>query len=345
VSPEWLWKVSLLFSADLTLVNDRSKGLAQAATTSTGCDEFLGPGDFSDQPSKLGTEEVALSTLTLDVIGDKTVADYEGPHSFSIIAEMLEDPRLAAGQACQRTSTSRFSDTLKSRGKLIAEYGRKWVIKEDENHICSKVEEVSWLVTLLFGLGGWREGHRFRADFFLMHCVTSSLFVPPLLAYLSTRSKVLLLRTYFLCILGYWVSRGRPQIPIRVYYRDVTTDPKASSKLPRPIPNEKALSPNYDQNPWLRIIQSVLHHPDEHLLKSIRALAHYGALYGDKAPGDVRPIRDGRRVSTGLDGDDILDGTLFIRVAGEMMGRMGWVREGEEAGEYDRRGLGWNEVW
>ena len=178
-----------------------------------------------------------------------------------------------------------------------------------------------------------------------MHCVTSSLFVRPILAHLSLHSKVLLVRTYFLCILGYWVSRGRPQIPIRAYYRDVTTDPKPSSEPPKPIPNKNALSPDHDQNPWLRITQSVLHHPDEHLLKTIRALTHYSALYGDTAPGDVRPIRDGKRVSTGLDGDDLLDGTLFIRVAGEMIGTLGWVREGEEIGTYDRQGLGWDEVW
>lgn len=168
VSPEWLWKVNVPFlTIDLTPTDGPVKGLAQAATTNTSCDEFLGPDDFLDQSSISGDTEVALSTLTLDVTGEKTVVDYEGPHSFSIIAEMLQDPRLAAGQTCQRTSTSRFSDTLKSRGELIAEYGRKWVVKEDENHIRTKVEEVSWLVTLLFGLGGWREGHRFRADFFL----------------------------------------------------------------------------------------------------------------------------------------------------------------------------------
>jgi len=50
-------------------------------------------------------------------------------------------------------------------------------------------------------------------------------------------------------------------------------------------------------------------------------------------------------VKTGLDGEDQLDGTLFIRVAGQAMEALGWVREGQEPGSYDRQGLGWDEVW
>ena len=154
-------------SAYLTLINGPVKGLAQAATTNTSCDAFLRPGDFLDDPPTPGVAETALSVLTLDAAGEKKAVDYEGPHSLSIIAEMLQDPRLAAGQTCERTLTNRFSDTVKSRGELIAEYGRKWVVRLDEKHIRTKVEEISWLVTLVFGLGGWREGHKFRADFFL----------------------------------------------------------------------------------------------------------------------------------------------------------------------------------
>ncbi|KAF8334299.1 uncharacterized protein EI90DRAFT_3051730 [Cantharellus anzutake] len=241
---------------------------------------------------------------------------------------MLQDPQLAAGQTCERTSTRRFADTLESRGNLIAEYGRKWIVKEHEGHIRIKVEELSWLVALLFGLGGWREGHNFARTFSYALChfipvrgTFAGSSVPPFKGPVTQDALPMRPR-----VLGF--SR-RPQIPIKAYYRDVTTNPKPSSRTPRPIPNKKALSSDYDQNPWLRIIQSVLHHPDEHLLKSIRALAHYSSLYGDKSAGDVRPIRDGKRVNTGLEGDDVLDGTLFVRVAGE----------------YDRQGLGWDEVW
>jgi hypothetical protein len=38
-----------------------------------------------------------------------------------------------------------------------------------------------------------------------------------------------------------------------------------------------------------------------------------------------------------------LDGTLFIRVAGQLMDYMGWDK-GEE-NEWDRTALGWDEAW
>ena len=41
----------------------------------------------------------------------------------------------------------------------------------------------------------------------------------------------------------------------------------------------------------------------------------------------------------GLEGAEVLDGTLFIRVAGLTADRMGWMKEGQETQFWDRMGF------
>ncbi|KAF8341933.1 hypothetical protein F5887DRAFT_839458, partial [Amanita rubescens] len=54
-------------------------------------------------------------------------------------------------------------------------------------------------------------------------------------------------------------------------------------------------------NPWLTIIETSLTYLNAHLIKLQRALAHFGALLGSR--------------SRELDGGELLDVTLFIKVA------------------------------
>lgn len=167
-----------------------------------------------------------------------------------------------------------------------------------------------------------------------MHLVTSSLFMPSVLANLSRASQSTLLRSYLSVTLGQWISRGRPKFDIQSFYEDVTPTP--ALPLAPPKPNAHALDQDHiTQNPWLPVITSVLSHPDEHLLKLERALLHYGRMYG------TRP--KGHWTGTELEGAESLDGTLFIRVAGLSLNRLGPVREGAEPGEWDRIGFwDWN---
>lgn len=169
-----------------------------------------------------------------------------------------------------------------------------------------------------------------------MHVLTSSIFLPTLAAHVSPTSQSALLRGHFSLTLAYWVSRGRPALPIEAFFARITAVPTAPG--PKPQPSNDALGQEKDHdNPWLTITQSVLHHPDEHLVKTIRALQHYARIYGGRPEGSFK--------DTGLKGADRLDGTLFVRVAGNAMNAIGWVREGESSGVYDRAGLGWDEVW
>lgn len=66
------------------------------------------------------------------------------------------------------------AQTLKNAGTLIRKYGAEWSIGiTDVADVAVKVEELVWLVTLLYGVGGLKPGKSFRADF-----VTYALSVP-----------------------------------------------------------------------------------------------------------------------------------------------------------------------
>ena len=164
-----------------------------------------------------------------------------------------------------------------------------------------------------------------------MHLVTSSIFLPSIVAYLSPRSAAILLRGYFTISLVWYIGRGRPAIPIREFY-EATTDRPTQPGEPHVAPADTALTPeDVSPNPWLPIIQTTLVHPAEHLCKLQRALMHDATLYGARAPGDF--------ADTELEGAERLDGTLFIRAAGLTANVIGWLKEGQKARDWDRSGF------
>lgn len=163
-----------------------------------------------------------------------------------------------------------------------------------------------------------------------MHLVTSSLFLPSLVAYLSPKSQAILLRSYFTVSLAWWIARGRPGFDIRGFFADDTAYPLPSGTLPTPpkwaLPSPSS-SISTTPNPWFHLIQRTVIDPDDHLCKLVRALAHYGRIYGARSAG--LPDFSG----TELPGAEKLDGTLFIRAAG-----LTCSREGQDGYEWGREG-------
>jgi len=155
----------------------------------------------------------------------------------------------------------------------------------------------------------------------------------------------MLLLAHLVTILGWWVSQGRPAIPIEEYYSFSASD--LSSLLPSALlsikPDKSAIGIPSSAKPlptnmWLPMLESCLNHPEEHLIKNQRSLAHFDHLYGQTPQGFFQG-------KTNLHGAELLDGTLFWRVALHTMKAHGWVREGEPLGGFDRAGLGWDELW
>lgn len=244
---------------------------------------------------------------------------------------------------------------LKRYGKAIREYVEMWKFDiSSEVGLADAIEELSWVNTLIYGVGGHVSNQRFKADFFLMHLLTSSLFLPSLVANIPKySSRRLFLLTYFITSLVFYVARGRPKLDVRAFYEGtqhllhkvpgVHTSP-APGTLPDPS-SDLAQTPNT----WLPLIQTVLVHPNEHLCKAQRALAHYSALYGTRRKGELSGLVEGRSLSAAqLAREDEaeekvglkeLDGTVFLRIAMLTQNRLGWMREGEHEDRWDFDGF------
>jgi hypothetical protein len=165
-----------------------------------------------------------------------------------------------------------------------------------------------------------------------MHLVTSSIFLPSITAYLSPASQNALLRAYLGSSLIWWVARGFPKLDIPGFFSSVFSSPPDNA--PKSHPDDSTLPAPTSihactPNPWLPIIQTTVVHPNEHLCKIQRALAHFAVLYGARVAGQADFN------GTELEGADRLDGTLFVRAAAATSKRLGWLREGEKAGMWD----------
>ena len=135
-----------------------------------------------------------------------------------------------------------------------------------------------------------------------------------------------------------YIGRGRPELDIARFFGNTGATLHPVPPGPKPTPHQNirtsptspyALNPD----PWLPIIQSALTHSDDHLAKLQRALAEYSSHFGSTPAGYFS--------GTELKDAELIDGTLFVRVAGLTAGRVGLVREGEPLSSeiWDTRGF------
>ncbi|KAF9235886.1 hypothetical protein BU15DRAFT_77493 [Melanogaster broomeanus] len=218
-----------------------------------------------------------------------------GVHAFDIIARMLKDDQLKPKGG--RDLVFQWKDVLAELGTVIRRYTEMWTVDlREPGEIERKMEELIWVSSVTYGVGGFDAEKEFTPDFYLMHMVTSSLFLPSLIAYLSPRSRVSLLRSYLTSVLTWWVARGRPALNFKSFMAAFPTVPDApKSKTPPTTETSSIL------NPFLPIIQSALAHPNDHYAKIQRAFAHSNTLYG------LRPA--GYFAGTELEGAELLDGS------------------------------------
>ncbi|RPD56826.1 hypothetical protein L226DRAFT_574175 [Lentinus tigrinus ALCF2SS1-7] len=302
-----------------------AEGLAQAAVHRDDSPTLIPPELFQTDTIVNGTNKI-------------------GVHAFTILARVLSDQRFSSaslGLSAATVGPSTFERIAAQIGSAVVQLTNEWAAEFEgdgatEDAIAKKIEELSWMAALVYGVGGWAARERapakkFNADFFYMHLVTSSIFLPAFAAYLSPRSTILLLRGYFAVSLVYYIARGCAPLPIRAFYESVGASviPPGTSTV-APVAGTLTLD-DAAPNPWLLIVQTTLVHPDEHLCKTQRALMHDATLYGQRAAGDFAGL--------GLEGAEALDGTLFVRVAGLTADRLGWMKEGQEAGDWDRQGF------
>jgi hypothetical protein len=172
-----------------------------------------------------------------------------------------------------------------------------------------------------------------------MHLVTSSIFLPSICAHFPPHVIQMFLRSYFSVCLMHWVGQGLPSVELTPEFT-ATTD-----AFPQEPVGDRAMKPangtltpeTVTPNPWLAISQSALEHPDDHVCKIQRALGHWCRLFGGRPQGYWAKSSP-KENAVQLKGIELLDGTLFIRVAGMTQTMMGWMREGRERGGWTHMG-------
>ena len=215
-----------------------------------------------------------------------------------------------------------------------------------------KIQELMWLAILLL-VGTSKPGHKPRLDFFLMHILTMSTFLPSVIGLISREDlKERLLRAMLPVVLMTIEVRGRPRIdPVLCMNYTVTPLPPVLADTRLPKPNEAAIGdPRKGEwaSTWPAIIGSVVHAPDAHTVKVIRMLAFAAREYGTTGPGEVPGAfctSGNRREEETHVGMSKVDGSLFVRAAGVVMDAMGWVSHGQAAGWWDSTALGWDDAW
>jgi hypothetical protein len=147
-------------------------------------------------------------------------------------------------------------------------------------------------------------------------------------------SRLTLLKAYLATCAGWYISRGNAAIPIKDFY--YTTNDRLTAPPAVPAPPDASRKPlSAEGGPWQRIIANAVAHPDEHLCKAVRSLSTFAARWGGRPAGYY--AGGGK---DGLEGREVLDGTLFVRAASLMLDRLGWAHEsGKSLGHWDRDGF------
>ncbi|OLL26725.1 Oxidoreductase [Neolecta irregularis DAH-3] len=188
---------------------------------------------YPDDISKLSLENENLTTeeIVRQVVDDKR---FDNMLSFS------DSPKL---------------NVVMKNPDLVLEYASKWSV--DETNLEEKANELIHLAVVVFA-GAQRPDKDLNLDFFLMHTLTSSLFLPSYINALSKKNAVKLLKAKFALDLAYWVSRGRPSI-------DLTVAEKMGAKYS-----------------WDEIIKIGNESRDDHVPKVVRAAKFAEVRCGDK---------------------------------------------------------------
>ncbi|KAF8210913.1 hypothetical protein K438DRAFT_1959123 [Mycena galopus ATCC 62051] len=228
-----------------------------------------------------------------------------------------------------------------TRSAAIRDIYAKWTFDLHDNAgFSAKIEQCMWQAALLLGATG-KADRKPRMDFFLMHFLTSALFLRVVVdALAQPLHKAQLLQAYARLVAFFVILRGRPRIDCAL----VMAYPAHPAPPPGLNVAGTALGTLGGSSAWLPILNNSGLHPEAHVVKAIRALFYCAQQYGNTLAGAVVGAVDADGNETHKGAAD-LDGTLFIRVAGVLTSALGWVAYGDEERSWDFNGLGWEESW
>ncbi|KAJ6450365.1 hypothetical protein C8R45DRAFT_1224100 [Mycena sanguinolenta] len=299
-------------------------GLAQAALTTPECAVVIdGASGFPEVKS--GASSATLLSLMREI--------YDSPHL----------PPMPFQK--ERFNIVQVTNWIASKPKLGPTFGEifaKWTFTlsadaaANEKEIANKVEECMWISTLLLGANA-KPGKKPRMDFVIMHFVTGSLLLRAVLNVVrEPLHKAQLLQIFVRSMALFVLMRGQPRI-----------DPALVMSYPAcPAPSKPKTTvlgtPAYG-SAWLAVLNNASVHTEAHVIKAIRALFYCAQHYGSTPAGAVVGAVDENGQETHKNAA-MLDGTVFVRVAGVLSDAVGWVAHGEEEVFWDFGGA-WEEAW
>jgi hypothetical protein len=342
--------IHLSYGFEFGLPGQVAEGLAMTAVHKAEQTELVPPSFFA-KPAGI----LAGLTSRLSISLASPVSLEEKRPNFALLRRIRDHPKFTEASLGHPLEEDKYATIVAKEGntltKLVSEWADEWL--EDthgdadvEKRLEGMAEEVVWSNAIWFGVGGWHArgnvDRTFNADFFIAHLVTSAIFLltvvlrseqapnPPV----PLSSRLTLLKAYLATCAGWYVSRGNAAVPIKDFYHATNDQLTAPPAVPvRPDAPRKPLSA--EGGPWQRIIANAVAHPDEHLCKAVRSLSTFAARWGGRPAGYY--AGGGK---DGLEGREVLDGTLFVRAASLMLDRLGWAHEsGKGLGHWDRDGF------
>ncbi|KAK7060918.1 hypothetical protein VNI00_000651 [Paramarasmius palmivorus] len=329
------------YGAEFGLPGMVVEGLAEAAVSEPDSTDVI-PATLWDEAQNTSSLSAKLSSV-LSLGGSTASAETkENVTALDILNLIITDTSIQPQSMGLETM---YADVQRTCGAKIAEHVNKWSFSPSQpskEEIQSKIEELHFALTLMYAVPGYKgaEEGQFNADFLSCHFVTSGIFAPSLVTYLSPINQVRLLKGFFGACLSWYVSIGKPRLDLRPLFGD--------EELGHPRPPEEeevkkrahrhTLPRPENPNPWTWILREAIVNPDDHVPKCQRALAHYANLYGAREKASFSLKADAEQ--SGIKGIEELDGTLFLRAAALTQQRLG--RDREEVPKlqiyWDRRG-------
>jgi len=227
-----------------------AEGLAMMAITSTMMAPFV---VASTTPIERMTTKVASQLSISGPSSPKTIVD--------MLTTLREDREL--DNVTSYPEANKTMDVVKSKvaAAKIQELLSEWKIEGTTQDIDQKTKELYKACLLATGATGHRNG-KVKQDFFLMHALTSVLFVHKLAHALPPSYAVSLLTSHLGATLAYYISRGRPQINVDA------------------LMNYRGKHPLDSSNPWLSMVKRAIETDEVHITKVVRSCALGDLLFG-----------------------------------------------------------------
>lgn len=170
--------------------------------------------------------------------------------ALEIIFSIHQDSRIDG--VVKWADEDKYTAVINTIPDLLHEYCQQWPVTESldgPKGLRARATELQILAAALHA-GSYRPGKEIMLDFFLMHTLTSSLFLHCYVELLAPRHAASLLRGKFASDLVYYIAHGRPYLNLEQF--------KSYPEL---------LS-------WEQIISKAIASEDDHVPKAVRALIH-----------------------------------------------------------------------